>query len=252
MWPLFIYVWLAITIFSQSNNLPDYQNIKLSCHWQFPLTQNNKILFVVIAMLLSLLQFSAFPSPLMHLMYKCYLALLILFISTLQSRLVSKEKGAKSKENISKDQNIYSRYILSSSLASIVGNGKRTNKIFFYYQFLLINKFTTQDYLKYEGNKETITSSKLVRGGIRHHLHWYCQSYIKLLYRWKQYLDWRMLSLRIQSVSVGHRGSLCVSEITEWIIIGSSVLIWGESRARNFISLRCCSLLQGPERSSRQ
>ena len=159
---MFIFGWLAITIFSQSNNLPDYQNIKLSCHWQFPLTQNNKILFV--AILFSLAQFSAFPSPLMHLMYKCYLALLILFISTLQSRLVSKEKGAKSKENISKDQNIYSRYILSSSLASIVGNVERTNKVFFYYQFLLINKFTTQDYLKYEGNKETITSSKLVRG----------------------------------------------------------------------------------------
>ena len=33
-----------------------------------------------------------------------------------------------------------------------------------------------------------------------------------------------MLSLRIQSVSVRHRGSLCVSEITEWIIIGSSAL----------------------------
>ena len=63
-------------------------------------------------MLLSLLQFSAFPSPLVHLMYKCYLQLLIRFISALQSRLVSEEKGAKEKENISKDQNNYFKVYL--------------------------------------------------------------------------------------------------------------------------------------------
>ena len=91
------------------------------------------------------------------------LSCLIPFISTLRSRLVLKKRAQNRNRTFPKIR-FGSRISLPFlCLLLEMFEGNKINIYWVLYQFLLINKFTTQDYLKYEGNKETITSSKLVR-----------------------------------------------------------------------------------------